>query len=69
MAELAYKMSNDIKWKTSDRELYVPGTAYQVSINDDDQTPCFLIRHCICKAHFDVYGGSVEVLKAKPTQL
>ena len=30
MAELAYKMANDIKWKTSDRELYVPGTSYQV---------------------------------------
>ena len=30
MSELAYKMVNDIKWRTSDRELYVPGTAYQV---------------------------------------
>ena len=29
MARLAYKMVNDIKWYTKDRELYVPGTAYQ----------------------------------------
>ena len=33
MSELAYKMANDIKWRTSDRELYVPGTAYQVLID------------------------------------
>ena len=31
MARLAYKMVNDIKlkWYIKDRELYVPGTAYQ----------------------------------------
>ena len=31
MARLAYKMANDIKWYTKDRELYVPGTAYQAT--------------------------------------
>ena len=31
MARLAYKMVNDIKWYTKDRELYVPGTAYQAA--------------------------------------
>ena len=29
MARLAYKMANEIKWYTKDRELYVPGTSYQ----------------------------------------
>ena len=33
MSELAYKMVNDIKWRTSEGELYVPGTAYQVLAN------------------------------------
>ena len=30
MARLAFKMVNWIKWYSSDKELYVPGTAYQV---------------------------------------
>ena len=30
MSRLAYKMVNDIKWRTEDKALYVPGTAYQV---------------------------------------
>ena len=31
MSRLAYKMVNAIKWYTKDRELYVPGTAYQAT--------------------------------------
>ena len=30
LSRLAYKMVNAVKWNTKDRELYVPGTAYQV---------------------------------------
>ena len=30
MTRMAYKMVNAVKWGTRDRELYVPGTAYQV---------------------------------------
>ena len=47
MSELAYKMVNDIKWRTSDRELYVPGTAYQVLIYLSRLTPSILLRYLI----------------------
>ncbi len=35
MSRLAYKMVNAIKWYTKDREIYVPGTAYQAIFLSD----------------------------------
>ena len=52
MSRLAYKMVNAIKWYTKDREIYVPGTAYQAIISSVLIT--VLIDHVI--QVFDKWG-------------